>query len=102
MSEIRKEEEKRAEAKKEARAKPVPKKEADRETVMYVGPSIRGVACTGTLYRNGLPEVLKREMERRPAVGGLVGPVSALAAAQRQLATPGSALAVLYGKVRSN
>ncbi len=68
-------------------------------TVMYIGPTIKNVVITGTLYNNGLPEPLVREMEKQPAVGSLVVPVGELAAAQKELATPGSALATIYRQV---
>ncbi len=69
------------------------------ETVMYIGPTIKNVAVTGTLYNNGLPESLKKEAEKQQAISNLIVPVGELAAAQRELAIPGSALAVIYGKV---
>lgn len=76
--------------------------EAERETVMYIGPSIKDVVLTGTLYNNGLPEPLKREIERRPVVGSMVLPVNGLSKVYRQLAVPGSAWEVLYDKVKGN
>ena len=68
-------------------------------TVMYIGPSIKNIATTGTLYNNGLPEPMLREMEKQPAIKNLIVPVGELAAAQKELATAGSALAVIYGKI---
>ncbi len=88
------------EAKKGSKGKPDVSREEKKETVMYIGPSIKNVVSTGTLYRNGLPEALKKEMEKQPVIKSLIVPVSGLARAQRQLATPGSALAVIYGKVK--
>lgn len=85
---------------KETRVRTAARKEnTQKETVIYIGPSIRNVVSTGTLYNNGLPERLKKEMEKQPVIGNLIIPVSCLAAAQRELAVPGSALAVVYGKV---
>lgn len=72
---------------------------AQKETVMYIGPSIKNVVTTGTLYNNGLPKTLALEMEKQPVIGSLVVPVSKLAEAQKELATPGSALQLIYNKV---
>lgn len=85
---------------KQTREKTAAKKEAvQQETVIYIGPSVKNVVTTGTLYNNGLPDILKKEMEKQPVIGNLIIPVSGLAAAQKELKTPGSALAVIYGKV---
>lgn len=69
------------------------------ETVIYIGPSIKNVVSTGTLYSNGLPEALKNEIAKRPLVASLVIPVSNLAAAQKELTVLGSALHTIYQKV---
>ena len=84
---------------KTKRKAPVRQEAGKTETVMYIGPTIKNVAATGTLYNNGLPESLKKEAEKQPAIRNLIVPVGELAAAQRELAVPGSALAVIYGKV---
>lgn len=89
-----------SEAKQETKTKAAAKKEAvQKETVMYIGPSIKNVVATGTLYNNGLPDALKDEMERQPIIGNLIIPVGSLAAAQKELAKAGSALSIMYGKV---
>lgn len=84
---------------KETKRKAARQETGRTETVMYIGPTIKNVAVTGTLYNNGLPESLKKEAEKQPAISNLIVPVGELAAAQRELAIPGSALAVIYGKV---
>ena len=84
----------------ETKTKATAKKETvQKETVIYIGPSIKNVVSTGSLYKNGLPDVLEKEMKKQPVIGSLIIPISGLAAAQKELATPGSALAVIYGKV---
>lgn len=71
----------------------------DGKTVMYVGPTIRGVAAAGSLFKNGLPELLKREMEKQPAIRDLIVPVDRLAEANKELAMPDSALAAVYREI---
>lgn len=96
MSETKKE---IAPAQPEAKQKAVKRETAQKETVMYIGPSIKNVVITGTLYNNGLPEILRSEMEKQPVIGSLIVPMSRLAAAQKEIATPGSALNLIYNKV---
>ena len=83
----------------ETKVKANAKKETiHKETVIYIGPSIRNVVTTGALYNNGLPDILKKEIESQPIIGSLIVPVSSLAAAKKELATQGSALAQYMGR----
>ncbi len=77
------------------------REEARNEPVIYIGPSIKNVASTGTVYNNGLPDALQKEMERQQVLKSLVIPVSGLADAQREINTPGSAMNLIYGKVKT-
>lgn len=70
-----------------------------KKTLVYIGPSIKNVVSTGTVYNNGLPAKVMQEIEKQPIIKSLVIPVDKLAAAQKELATQRSALAVIYGKV---
>lgn len=70
-----------------------------KKTLVYIGPSIKNVVSTGTVYNNGLPVKVMKEIEKQPIIKSLVIPVDKLAAAQKELATQGSALAVIYEKV---
>lgn len=92
MSETKKEET----TKQEERGRVAVRKEQKKETVIYIGPTIKNVVATGTLYSNGLPNSLKKEMEKRPMVRSLIVPVGTLAECQRELAVPGSALRSIY------
>lgn len=84
---------------KETKRKAAKQEAGKEETVMYIGPTIKNVVTTGTLYNNGLPDALKEAAGKQPAIRSLIVPIGGLAAAQRELAVPGSALAVIYGKV---
>lgn len=86
--------------KQETKGKQAAKKEAEApKTVMYIGPSIKNVVATGTLYNKGLPEKLKQEIDRQPVLQELLIPVDKLAEAQKELASPGSGLAIIYQKI---
>lgn len=67
--------------------------------VMYIGPSIKGVVAYGTIFNNGITEELRAEIEKIPAVGGLIVPTTQLAAASADVEREGSAYNVLYHKV---
>lgn len=78
------------------------KKEVNKETVVYIGPSIKNVVSTGTVYNNGLPARLAAEIEKQPAVKSLLVPVSRLAAVQGELSNQGSAVSLIYEKIKKN
>ena len=54
-------------------------------TVVYVGPTIPGVAKQYTAYKGGLPRTLEAAMEKTPAMGGLVVPLEELPDAMDKL-----------------
>lgn len=64
--------------------------------VVYIGPSIKHVVQRGTAFKNGFPPKFKKELEKYPLLGGLLIPVSGLAAAKSQLKTAESSLYMLY------
>lgn len=101
MSETKKEETVKEAPVKETQAKRTQPAAGRAETVVYIGPSIKNVVVTGTIYTNGLPEAVKKEMERQPALKSLLVPISGLAEAQKELNIPGSAMATIYKKVKA-
>lgn len=68
--------------------------------LIYIGPTIPGVAKENTVYNNGLPETLSKKAEEVPAIKALIIPVEKLAAASVELAKPGSALSIVYNKIK--
>ena len=74
-------------------------REAVPETVVYVGPTIAGLASYGTIFNNGLPEGLKTAIEKMPAFRGLLVPLANLAKASKEIETKSGATYVLYTKV---
>lgn len=65
------------------------------EIKAYIGPSIIGVS-QGTVFSNGLTEVLKRAMDETPAIRNLVVSLSELARAQTELADSRTARAKMF------
>ena len=54
-------------------------------TVVYCGPSIKGVARQYTAYNNGIPEGLKQAAEKNKILAALIVPLEDLPEAMRQL-----------------
>lgn len=77
-------------------------KTKEKKTLVYIGPAIKGVVSSGTVYNNGVPEALIQEMVEQPVIKSLLVPVEELADARRELTKPGSALKIIYDKVVTN
>lgn len=60
------------------------------QVLVYVGPSFKG-AIRGTVYNNGLPDVLKEVIKEKPVIGELLVPISELPLANRELMDADSA-----------
>lgn len=68
------------------------------ETVVYVGPSILGVAYHNTVYNNGLPQELQDAIEKEPAFRNLLVPISQLSAVGNDIANKRGAAYIFYEK----
>ena len=71
-------------------------------TVVYVGPTIPGVANQNTFYTNGVPTPLAEAMEQNPSVGGLVIPLEQLPEAMKKLRGGYGHIYRLYRLVQKN
>lgn len=69
------------------------------EPVAYIGPTIKNVAASGTIYTGGIPEALSAKAVDIPAIKGLLVPVSALAKQSVAVQTAGTGLNALYNTV---
>lgn len=73
------------------------------KTVAYIGPDIvenKVLAVShGTVFKNGLPEVLEKKVEEIPAMKSLLVSVSDYATASAAVATPGTALNNIFRTV---
>lgn len=65
------------------------------ETVVYIGPDL-AIVPQFSVFSNGVPSYLAREIEKRPLIGHLLVPVKSLSAAQEKLKVIGSKEYVLY------
>ena len=74
-------------------------KSKEMQTLVYVGPTIPGVASHGMLFNNGISDTLKAAMEKESAFKGLVVPTQSLATALLDLQNKKGATWALYNKV---
>ena len=68
------------------------------ESVVYVGPSILGVAYHNTVYNNGLPQELQAAIEKEPAFKNLIVPISQLSSVGSDIANKRGAAYIFYEK----
>lgn len=69
-------------------------------TVVYCGPSIKGVARQYTAYNNGIPEGLKQAAEKNKILTALIVPLEDLPEAMRQLRQKSGRIYTLYKAVQ--
>ncbi len=72
-----------------------------KESYVYCGPSVRGVARQYTVYSGETPELLEAFVKEHPTAKALIVPVSRFAETRRKLETAGTAEALLYKQIRS-
>lgn len=65
--------------------------------VVYVGPTITGVATRNTVYED-LPEALKKAIQADPYLGGLCVPIPRLSGAMEQIDRQQGTIYTLYSK----
>ena len=66
---------------------------------MYLGPTIRGVAKSGTVFEGGLPKKLSTLAEKKPIINNLIVPLNGIVAAKAAIDKEGTAEAVAYDKI---
>lgn len=73
-------------------------KQAAGKTVMYLGPSITGVAATGTVYNNGLTPQMQAAAEELPALNTLLVEIGGIVQARHDLRNKNSGISICYRK----
>ena len=82
-------------------ARSAARKNSAPDKVVYVGPAIRGVVQSGTVFNNGLPAALQKKVEENLVFGSLLVPVQELGKANKELRDGASALSACYNKAVS-
>jgi hypothetical protein len=70
----------------------------NRESVMYVGPSLERIVQEGAVFRNGYPEKFKRVLNSYPILQDLIVPVESLAEVKKSIRNPESDISMVYRK----
>lgn len=73
--------------------------EEKKETLVYLGPEVPGVAAVGTVFKNGLPKKLEEMVKELPAVKMLLVPVRDVVKVKKELTKETSAAKICYQKV---
>lgn len=80
----------------------VKKKEEQKSNVMYIGPTIPGVARYSTVYKNGvLPEKLKECIKEFPAMARLLVKIEDMPEAVKKLNEKNSVLSTISAQVKN-
>ena len=70
-------------------------------TVVYCGPSVKGVAKQYTVFHGGIPRALAEFADRHKAANAMIVPIEKFAEMRNRLETAGTAEARLYQKIKS-
>lgn len=75
-------------------------KPAQPETVVYCGPTLRGIAKQYTPFTDGLPESLRQQCEKIPLLHELIVPIDQLSATKSAINTFGSKARMVYDRCK--
>lgn len=67
-------------------------------TVVYCGPTVKGIAPQYTVFVDGLPEKLKEKVEQVPLLNALIVPLDKLAETRVKIDQEGARENILYNK----
>lgn len=70
----------------------------NKNSVIYVGPSLEHIVREGSVFRNGYPQKLKELMKEQPFLEELLVPVDLLAETKKAIRNPESSMRMLYRK----
>lgn len=86
----------KAETKSEAKAEAKPEK-----SVVYCGPSIRGVVRQYTVFTGDIPELLAGFIKEHPVANALIVPTERFAEVRSKVETAGTAEAILFKQIKA-
>ena len=69
------------------------------DRLMYIGPTIGGVAKSGAVFSGGLPKKLEKLAEEKPVIKSLIVPLSKIVQAKKAAGTEGTVEAVACRRV---
>lgn len=69
------------------------------EQVMYIGPTLRGIAKSGAVFSGGIPKKLEKLAAKKPIIKNLIVPISGIVQAKKDVDTEGTVAAVAYDRI---
>ena len=69
------------------------------EQVMYIGPTLRGVAKSGAVFSGGIPKKLEKLAAKKPIIKNLIVPISGIVQTKKDVDTEGTVAAVAYDRI---
>ena len=69
------------------------------EQVMYIGPTLRGVAKSGAVFSGGIPKKLEKLAAKKPIIKNLIVPIFGIVQAKKDIDTEGTVAAVAYDRI---
>lgn len=76
-------------------------KSKSNEVVIYLGPTIKNVVATGTVFNNGLTKAVVEAIAKCPAVDELIVPLSEIATSLNNISNKKGSTYAFYRKVKS-
>lgn len=76
-------------------------KSKSNEVVIYLGPTIKNVVATGTVFNNGLTQAVVEAIDKCPAVDELIVPLSEIATSHNNISNKKGSTYAFYRKVKS-
>jgi len=73
---------------------------SEKESMVYVGPTINGVAVQYTVYNNGISAELKTAIEAMPVIGNLIVPITKLSSTMQNLSNHQGAMHIQFEKAK--
>lgn len=70
-------------------------------SVMYLGPTIRGVVKHGAVFSGGIPRRLEKLAGNKPIVNQLIIPLTDIVKVKNAIDTEGTVEAVAYDKIEA-
>lgn len=70
-------------------------------TLIYLGPTIRGVAKHGASFCGGLPRSLEEFREKNPVINNLIVPVSKITETTKAISVEGTVENIAFRKLQN-
>lgn len=74
-------------------------KDAEKKTMIYLGPTILGVITENNIFKGDLPEKIQNAVKEIPVMKSLFVPIENLISAKKELKESHSAKSICYNKM---